>query len=203
MPTNYRQFKKKKEWGLEQLNRVLPTLRNESGIYTFWRGDETSIRFAYIGQAKHLADRLVAHIIGYSQRIDISIKKRGFYSLKNPYGWHLSVSYCRESELNKHEQAQIQFLAQQGYQLYNRTGGGQGQGKVGINDGQSTKGYYDGVAHGRKKAIQEVAEYFEKYLTYDIKPPRFNKNGTPVAIKERKLKEFKELLEENNGKETA
>ena len=153
------------------------------------------VDIGYIG-FKFFRDRIVSHFLGYSQRIDISLKKRKFYSNDNPNGWSIAYMYCSAEELDVKEQEHIIKYAEVGFQLYNRTLGGQGDGKVGINDGQSTKGYRDGVAYGRKQAIKEVKEFFDKYLDYEIKEPKLTKSGKPVAIKEKKLNEFKNLLEE-------
>ena len=80
--------------------------------------------------------------------------------------------------------------------------GGQGQGKVGINDDQTTKGYRQGVAFGYQKAIKEIKEYFDKYLQFNIKRENkaYKKNGYDFKeIYIKKFNEFKELLEGNEN----
>ena len=191
MPTNWKKVYALKKQATETLKKVLPSIKNESGIYILLRKDESGLDFGYVGQAVKLEDRLASHLIGYSQRIDISLKKRGFYDReKRPYGWRLNIIYCGEDTLDEMEQKTILECASNGIQLYNRTSGSQGKGKIGINDGQSTKGYRDGLSQGRKNTIKEVKTYFDKYLDYSIK-------GQPNKIKERKLKEFGDLLNEN------
>ena len=196
MSVNFKKLFAMKKRTNEILDKYLPKLENRSGIYIFSRIDENDIKYAYIGQALHLKDRIVSHLMGYSQRIDISLKKRKIADKGNPYGWNIKYCFYPPDELDEQEKETIMRYANVGYQLYNKTLGGQGVGKVGINDGQSTKGYRDGVAYGRKQAIKEVKEFFDKYLDYDIKEPRLTKNGKPVAIKEKKLNEFKLFLEE-------
>lgn len=72
-----------------------------------------------------------------------------------------------------------------GYQLRNKTGGGQID-KVGF-DTEQTGGYYKGVAYGRAKAIKEIKVFFDKYLDFVVK-------GKPNKTKQKKLKEFEEIL---------
>jgi len=198
MPTNWKQLYAKKKQAEAKLLKIEPRLTNDSGIYVLTRDDESGLKFAYVGQAKHLLDRLVSHLLGYSQRIDISLKKRGFYDEKErPYGWRLDFIFTLESELDEYEQRYIGGYAKGGYQLYNRTSGSQGQGKVGINDGQSTKGYRDGLKQGYKNAIKDVKEFFDKYLTFEYKntPDKYKKGWEIKEIYKRKYNEFKDLLE--------
>ena len=175
-----------KAFGRENTDK---TIKNESGIYVLKRTDENGIRYAYIGQAKRMITRLGQHLLGY-QHIDLSLKKHGFYDKnKNPYGYIIDIGYYPESELDQREKEFIQEYANQGFQLRNKTAGGQGQGKVGIDENRPSKGYYDGKKQGRIDTIKEVKNYFDKYLDYSIK-------GQPNKIKERKKQEFNELLNE-------
>ena len=68
---------------------------------------------------------------------------------------------------------------------YNKTGGGQYD-KKGFEQEQ-TNGYYKGLKKGRENQLKEIKVYFDKYIDFVIK-------GKPNKIKERKLKEFEELL---------
>ena len=201
MPTNWKKIYAMKKQAEEKLMKVCPELKNESGIYVLTRDDESGLQFAYIGQSVKLVDRLVSHLNGYSQRIDISLKKRGFYDeLKRPFGWKLQVFFYDESELDKQEQNYIYDYASIGYQLYNRTSGSQGQGKVGINDDQTTKGYRDGLKKGYENCLKDIREYFDKYLQFNIKRENkaYKKNGYDFKeIYIKKFNEFKELLEGN------
>lgn len=178
-------------WVIDQKNKqrwlnLCPTLTNSSGIYILTRY-ENGFKYCYVGQSKHILQRLVEHLRGY-QHIDISIQKRKLYDeKKNPNGWNLHLFVeCEEKDLDKQEQDFIKEFADMGYQLrYNKTGGGQYD-KVGFEKEQS-RGYYKGVAHGKKKQMDEIKEYFYKYLDVCIK-------GKPNKIKTRKLQQFKELI---------
>ena len=56
-----------------KLLTVNPKLDDNSGIYFLTREDENEIKYAYVGQAKHILTRLVQHLVGY-QHIDLSLK---------------------------------------------------------------------------------------------------------------------------------
>ena len=189
---NYRQRyamlnKYKQKW--LELN---PKLTNNSGIYILTR-EENGFKYCYIGQAVRILERLSSHMLGY-QHIDISLKKRGFYSKDNPQGWKVDFIEVPAKDLDYQEQCFIKHYAQQGYQLrYNKTGGGQYD-KKGFEQEQ-TNGYYKGLKQGKIATLRQIKVYFDKYLDFVIKEPQ-NK------IKQRKLQEFRELLNEaNNRKE--
>ena len=166
-----------------------PNVKNVSGIYVLRRVDENGIKYAYIGQAKKLITRLGQHLLGY-QHIDLSLKKHGFFDKEtNPYGYVIELWYYNENQLDEKEKMFITNFANRGYQLRNKTAGGQGEGKIGIDENRPAKGYYDGKKQGRADTIKEIKVFFEKYLDYSIKEPT-NK------IKERKLQEFEEMLNE-------
>ena len=67
--------------------------REESGIYVFFRTDteETGLRFAYVGQAHNMIDRLVEHCMGHDSHIDKSLIKRKFVNDQNPNGWQIRI----------------------------------------------------------------------------------------------------------------
>ena len=73
----------------KRLLAVNPKLDDESGIYFLTREDENGFRYAYIGQAVHIMQRLCSHLVGY-QHIDLSLKSHNFYSADNPYGWKVN-----------------------------------------------------------------------------------------------------------------
>ena len=161
-----------------------PELTNNSGIYILER-EENGFKYCYIGQAVRVLERLCSHMLGY-QHIDISLKKRGFYSKNNLQGWKVSFIEVPQKDLDYQEQCFIKYYAMQGYQLrYNKTGGGQYD-KKGFEQEQ-TNGYYKGLKKGRENQLKEIKVYFDKYIDFVIK-------GKPNKIKERKLKEFEELL---------
>lgn len=159
----------------------------KSGIYLYERTDEKGITYFYCGLAVNLFNRQISHWNGY-QRIDISMRKRGFYSAENPYGWKFSIlEYCDKDKLDEREQYWILENLKLGKQTYNLNYGGS-QGKSNTFDNER-KGYKQGVEQGQKKTREEVKTYFDKYLDFAIKPPA-NK------IKERKAEEFKKFLED-------
>ena len=85
--------------------KVNPTLDDKSGIYILTR-EEDGIKYAYIGQAKHILSRLAQHLVNY-QHIDLSLKKHGLYSDDNPCGWKVNAIHFKESELDEKEQYYI------------------------------------------------------------------------------------------------
>jgi hypothetical protein len=63
----------------------------------------------------------------------------------------------------------------QGYQCrYNKTAGGQGEGKEQINEYKPPKGYRDGLSQGRKNLARELKSIIEKHLIVSIKPEKAN-----------------------------
>ena len=102
-------------------------MKNQSGIYFYTRTDENGISYFYIGQSVDCLERSISHLTGY-QHIDLSIKKRGFYSENNPYGWKLNVMYYPKDKLDEMEQHWILEYAKRGYQCrYNKTAGGKNE----------------------------------------------------------------------------
>ena len=111
---------------INKLLSINSKLDNKSGIYFLTRTDENNIHYFYIGQAIHILQRLCGHLTGY-QHIDLSIKKRGFYSIENSYGWQINFIHYPPNELDKWEQYWILEYTKKGYQCrYNKTSGGQG-----------------------------------------------------------------------------
>ena len=180
----------------KKLLQIDPTLSDTSGIYFFTREDSNGFKYAYIGQAKHILSRLAEHFTGY-QHIDLSIKKHGIYSNDNPEGWRINYIEYPEIELDKMEQYYIKQYADNGYQLRNKTCGGQGVGKKQIADSRPIKGYRDGLIQGRKNASREIARLFEKHLNYSKKSDKPNKNQEKALAKfEEFLNYYKEDIDE-------
>ena len=183
---SYQDIRKAK--AIEQKNKkrfldINPELNDKSGIYFLTRIDENDIKYAYIGQAKHVLSRLAQHLVGY-QHIDLSLKKHGLYNHdKNPYGWHVNFLNFPNEKLDYWEQHYIKQYAAEGYQLRNKTAGGQGQGKTQIDDYRPSRGYRDGIKQGYRNASREVANLFEKHLNYSKKSDRPNKNQDKAAEK--------------------
>jgi len=168
------------------LDQVCPTMNEGSGIYVLTR-EEDGKKFTYIGQAINIKRRMIAHIQGYSQHIDISIKKRGFYSVENPYGWKLTYKNFPVNELDEKERYYIKMAQEQGYELLNIINGGQGEGKFDINDRKPTKTYKDGLKQGYLNAQRDVAKLFEKNLEVSIK-------GNSNKNKEKALQKFNDFM---------
>ncbi len=156
-----------------------------SGIYILTR-EENGFKFAYIGQAKHILTRLAQHLKGY-QHIDLSLKKHGLKSDDNPTGYSCLCMTYEIGKLDEWEQFWIKEYANMGYQLRNKTSGGQDSGKKDIAE-NITKGYLQGLHNGYEKARKEIAKLFEKNLTFDI-------NGKATVNKQKALQKFKDFLE--------
>jgi len=190
MASNYWIAQQKKENYKKQWLRLNPALTDESGIYILTR-EENGFRYAYIGQAKHILTRLAEHSLYHKQHIDNSISKHKLYSAENPTGWKVLFVYCPIDELDSKERFYINEYANSGYQLRNNTIGGQNEGKAGLGDGVSTKGYRDGLEQGYNNCLRDMKELM-KYLKVDVS--QFKKNGEPTEIAKRKLNEFIEKL---------
>lgn len=186
LPKTYRQLLAKQKALQEKWLKIDPTIKNVSGIYILTR-HEDGFNYAYVGQATWILTRLGTHLEGYEQHIDKSLRKHGLYSADNPNGWNVGgIVYCDESLLDEKERQYIRMYAN-GYQLLNKTTGGQDGAKHGLDADVQVKGYNKGVKYGRAKALKEVAEYFGKYLDFVIK-------GKPNKIKERKYNAFEILI---------
>lgn len=183
---DYKAVFDKKQEVAKKLKLICPNANNNSGIYFYTRQDENGKKAFYIGKSSHILDRCISHDIYYNQRIDISIKKRGYYSEENPYGWKLNVLFFPEYLLNEKEAYYIALYRQKGGECYNVESGGT-IGKEIIGERKPSKTYTQGVEYGEKKAIKQIKELFDKYLDCVIKEPS-NK------VKERKKREFEKLL---------
>lgn len=173
----------------KRLLKINPKLNDRSGIYFLTRTDENNISYFYIGQAVHICQRMCGHLVGY-QHIDLSLKKRGFYSDNNPYGWKLNFINYPESELDKWEQYWILEYTKKGYQCrYNKTAGGQGDGKEKINEFKPSKGYRDGIQQGRKNLARELSNIAEKHLKIEIRADKANNK-----VSQKQYEKFLSLL---------
>lgn len=183
----------RQRYAIESKNRkrlleVNPSLTDESGIYFLTRTDENGFRYAYIGQAVHILQRLAQHLVGY-QHIDLSLKKHNLYSIENPYGWKIGFMHFSVSQLDEKEQYYIKMYADNGYQLRNKTSGSQGEGKAQIDEYRPQKGYRDGIKQGRKNLARELSSIAEKHLRIEL---REDKQGNKVSQKQ--LDKFMELI---------
>ena len=188
MNENLRKAKAIEAKNKKRLLAIDPYLGEGSGIYFLVRKDENGIKYAYIGQAKHLLTRLAQHLSGY-QHIDLSLKKHGLYSSENIYGWKIGFLHFQISELDFMEKKFIQMYSNNGYQLRNKTAGGQGEGKTQIDDYRPAKGYRDGIAQGRKNLAKELTNIIDKHLCISLKE---EKKNNKVSIKA--FEKFNDLL---------
>lgn len=176
----------------KKLLEINPFLNDDSGIYFLTRQDENGFLFGYVGQAKHVLTRLAQHMVGYSQHIDLSIRKHNFYSADNPHGWKVNLINFPESELDEKEQYYIKKYAMAGYQMRNvQTGGKLGRSVIG--EQKSTKGYRQGVQQGKKTLARDLSDIMDKHLTIDLKQEkRANKTS------QRMLDKFMDLMNPKN-----
>lgn len=189
---SYEEIKARNEQIRKQWLSVNAILSDASGIYILTR-EENGFKYAYVGQAKHVLSRLIDHSNGYDMWIDLSIRKHGLFSKVNPTGWMVKSYSCPESTLNHFETLFIREYAGKGYQMRNKTSGGQCAGKTGITANKPAKGYYDGVAQGRANVQRELRDMFRVSLEVSIK-------GNPNKNKEKALRRFMDFIgDEDNG----
>lgn len=193
---NYRQIKAIEAANKKRLLAVNPKLNDNSGIYVLARMDENGIKYAYVGQAKHILQRLCSHLTGYQQHIDLSIRKHGLYSEENVHGWRIFFTECAESKLDSLEKYYIKSYADYGYQLRNVSLGGQGENRSSgqIGERKPSKGYRDGIQQGRKNLARELANIADKHLVITLKPEKQNN-----AVSQRQFEKFQELLYEGEN----
>lgn len=130
--------------------------------------EEDGFKYAYIGQAKHLLDRISSHLSGY-QHIDLSIKKHGLWSEDNPNGYKIHCLQFPESVLDEREQFFIKQYANAGYQMRNATSGSQGKGKKGLDNAKQPKNYYDGLSQGEKNLARQIKHIVDTHLVISLK----------------------------------
>lgn len=186
--TNYKQVYAKKAERENRIKKICPGIPYSSGIYVFYRDDETGLHMAYCGQAVSLCERCASHLAEYDH-IGLSLKKRGFYSSDNPYGWKLTYKTCKKQDLDENEKLTIKYFANKGYQLYNVSSGGQGAGRTQIGEYKPAKGYHDGLKQGRKNLAKELKHIIDTHLTVAIRPEK-EKN----KVSQRALEKFWGLL---------
>lgn len=196
MSYNFRQAMAIESKNKKKLKTMNPELTDESGIYFLTRVDENGIKYAYIGQAKHILTRLAQHMVGY-QHIDLSIKKHGFYKDGKPFGWLVNSMKFPLSLLDEKESYYINLYAQKGYQLRNKKLGGQCEGNNAIDEYRPAKGYRDGIEQGRKNASKEISHLFDLHLTVAAK------SDPPTVNQQKALEKFKDFLNYHKGDSTC
>ena len=177
---NYRKAMAIETKNKKRILEINPHVDDGSGIYFLTRMDEDGIRYVYIGQAKHLLTRLAQHLSGY-QHIDLSIKKHGLYDPDNIHGWRIGFMHFQIERLDEMEQKYIRQYAQSGYQLRNKTAGGQSEGKKQIDEYRPAKGYRDGIEQGKRMLARELLSIAEKHLKIDL---REDKRGNKISQKQ-------------------
>lgn len=168
---NYKQLYARKKEVAQKLKKVCPNINNNSGIYFYIREksmEEGGGRAFYIGKSKTLLDRCISHDMGYAQRIDISLKERGYYSESNPYGWKLNVLTFPERLLDERERYYIDLYMRIGAECYNKESGGT-TGKQIINERKPAKTYTDGKKFGRKQLANELKHIIDNHLVISLK----------------------------------
>lgn len=170
----------------KKLKAMFPSLTEDCGIYILSR-IEDGIKYAYVGQAKNILSRLAQHMREYMW-IDLSLKSHGWYSDDNPTGYRVITIKCAESELNENEQFYIKECQRAGYQMRNKTAGGQGAGKTQIADFLPAKGYHDGLKKGANNIRKELNHIIERYLNITLKKDNISS--------QKALAKFYKILEE-------
>lgn len=179
---------------LELNKQLLEQMKDDPcGIYAIYREDSQGFRYAYIGQSKHCLTRILEHINGFSQHVDCSLKKWGLYDNGEKEGYHITIVERCSSELLDEKETQCCLkYAYAGYQLLNKTGGKQGEGRRDLDTGdrKKPKGYRDGLQQGYRNCIKDINHLLDGKLVIQI-------NGKPDKIKERYFKKLCELLKLN------
>ena len=191
MPTDFRKIKEIERENKKWLLEVNPDLNDKSGIYFLTRTDELGIKHAYVGQAIHVLTRLAQHLSNY-QYIDNSIRKHGFYSPDNLYGYKINFLNFPKEQLDEKERHYITQYSLQGYQMKNRDTGG-GAGKQELGERKPARGYRDGVAQGRRSMAKDISSIIDKHLTVQLKPDKQHNK-----VSQKAFEKFKGLLNEGN-----
>lgn len=191
---NYQNIARAKAIEQENKKRLLklnPKLNDKSGIYFLLREDKNGFKFAYVGQAKSVLQRLASHLVGYEQHIDLSLRKHKLYSEDNPYGWRVEFLNFPESQLDEKEKYYIKLYADNGYQLRNVSIGGQGGNRDSgsISERKAPKGYLQGVQQGRKNLARELSNIAEKHLKIELREDKANNK-----VSQKQYEKFMDLL---------
>ena len=196
MSVNYRKIYAMKAEREKRIKEICPGIPYSSGIYAFYRTDEAEIRRAYVGQAVNLCERCASHLAEYDH-IALSLKKHGFYSEDNPYGWKLAFKTCPKSDLDEREVATIKSFADDGFQMYNITAGSQSTGKLVTGQYKPPKTYRQGIQAGKLSLARELSSIAEKHLKIEIKPEKQNNK-----VSQKQFEKFMELMNEESYKES-
>ena len=197
---NIAQVKAIEKSNKQRLLKVNPKLNERSGIYFLLREDENNFKYAYIGQARSVLQRLCSHMSGYKQHIDLSLRKHKLYDKdNNPYGWRVEFLNFPISELDEKEKYYIKLYADKGYQLRNVSVGGQGSERDSgtIGERKPAKGYFQGILQGKRVLARELSSIAEKHLKIEIREDKANNK-----VSQKQFEKFKELMNEDSYKES-
>lgn len=176
----------------KRIKSICPTIPCESGIYAFYRSDEAGIRRSYVGQAVNLLERCASHLAEYDH-IALSLKKHGFYSDENPYGWKLTYETCSKSEMDDLEVSTIRQWADAGFQMYNVTAGSQGKGKQVTGQYKQPRTYSEGIQQGKKVLARELSSIAEKHLKIELRADKVNNK-----VSQKQYEKFMDLINVGN-----
>lgn len=193
--SNMRQIKAIENQNKKRLLKVNPKLNERSGIYFLLREDENNFKYAYIGQARSVLQRLCIHMSGYKQHIDLSLRKHKLYDKdNNPYGWRVEFLNFPISELDEKEKYYIKLYADKGYQLRNVSVGDQGSERDSgtIGERKPHKGYFQGILQGKIVLARELSSIAEKHLKIEIREDKKNNK-----VSQKQFEKFNQLLDEN------
>ena len=140
MKSNIQKVKAIESQNKRKILSVNQNVDESSGIYFLTRADENGIQYVYIGQAKHLLTRLAQHLSGY-QHIDLSLEK-AWNCFRRGMCMAGKSTFCtirRTNWMNMNNSGYKRY-AKNGYQLRNKTAGGQGEGKKQISEYRPAKG---------------------------------------------------------------
>lgn len=196
---NYQNIARAKAIEQENRKRLLkinPKLNDKSGIYFLLREDENGFKFAYVGQAKSVLQRLASHLVGYEQHIDLSLRKHKLYSEDNPYGWRVEFLNFPESQLDEKEKYYIKLYADNGYQLRNVSIGGQGGNRDSgsIGERKAPKGYLQGIQQGKKVLARKLSSIAEKHLKIELRADKANNK-----VSQKQYEKFMDILKEGRN----
>lgn len=173
------------------VTEINPNIKHQSGIYAFFRFNEKNELCFYVGQAKDMLQRVASHFLDRKTHFDKSlyVHKFGKKLNKEQKWWVKVVVYCPEDYLDNLEKKAINCYLNLGYVSYNITGGGQTEKAKDVGERNLTKlkNYARGKDLGYEKARMEVADLFDKYLTFSMK-----KDG---KLNQRAFDKFKKFLE--------
>lgn len=188
-PIDYRQLFAIRNDYKKRILKLLPEIKNKSGIYIYHRIDERGFKNVYVGKAKKLINRLIDHFMEYDH-IANSLRTYGLINEKD-FGWNIDYFYCDESELDKKETETLAFWhIEKGYAPYNINTGGT-SGKKDIKP-RTVGGYRKGVDVGYQRAIKEIAELLKR-VNYTFEPKK-NKNGSLNVNSKNALNKLNEII---------